>query len=81
MAQQNNPKLTITLTGLQPVTIIEDDWPLIACAEDTRHLTVRQHQDGRAIVYGYYCHDTASQHAVRKDCRHVLVERAPEGDW
>jgi len=69
MSQQENPYLTITLTGAQPVKIKKDDWPVIASAEDknfdnqyefqanrkaTWKLTVRQHADGRTIVYATY---------------------------
>lgn len=62
MASEN---LTITLTNRAPVSIVKADWPVIASAKayDSEHesqanrtwrLTVRQHEDGRAIVYGVY---------------------------
>lgn len=58
-------KLTIRLTDRPPVTIVRDDWPTIASAKDwdnryesqanrTWHLKVRQHIDGRSIVYGWH---------------------------
>ena len=74
---------TITLTGRRPVTINEDDWPVIAKAEgddyqgndyarhnqastqgelDEYSLRVRQHADGRAIVYGTYTEGWHSSH-------------------
>jgi hypothetical protein len=68
--------LTITLTGREPVKIRLDDWPIIAEADaydydnqyefqanrKSKHtLKVRQHEDGRAIVYGFMDYDTKFQ--------------------
>jgi hypothetical protein len=69
-------KLTITLTGRRPVTIVKADWPVIASATespgsfvngtprpdyevDTHKLIVRQHADGRCIVYAILSGATA----------------------
>lgn len=64
---------TITLTNRPPVTINEDAWPVIAKATDKEHdgqvecqanrtsewsVRVRQHDDGRTIVYATYSYDT-----------------------
>lgn len=69
-------KRTITLTDHPPIRITEDDWPVIAHGQyrdwDNQyefqanrtwscHVRVRQHQDGRMIVYGIYDYDTALQ--------------------
>lgn len=56
---------TITLTDRPPVTIREDQWPVIATAKwwdntyecqanRTASVRVREHEDGRRIVYGVY---------------------------
>lgn len=60
---------TITLTGRPPVAIAEGDWPLVANARDCQRDTeqycdansvsrwfigVRQHRDGRTLVYATY---------------------------
>jgi hypothetical protein len=65
---------TITLTDRPPVTIYEDDWPSIAWAEDSWHdgeievqanrrtrrwLKVRQHADGRILVYGGFDYESS----------------------
>jgi hypothetical protein len=71
------PYLTITLTGRPPVKIKKDDWPVIADAtdnddhgtqignqanrEDDWRVKVRQHADGRAIVYAIYDYSTLFQ--------------------
>jgi hypothetical protein len=68
---------TITLTNRPPVRIDEDQWPVIAdgtwtdhdgqveCQANRRwkmHIRVRQHTDGRAVVYSVYEYDTQFQH-------------------
>lgn len=77
MTDNTEPKTrTITLTGRAPVKIREDEWPQIAHGSYRDHdnqyefqanrtwkcdIRVRQHPDGRAIVYGVYDYDTAFQ--------------------
>lgn len=68
---------TITLTGRPPVRIDEAAWPVIAHGSWSDHdgkvesqanrtwqldIRVRQHADGRAIVYGVYQYGTHWQH-------------------
>lgn len=71
MADDRGPEtLTITLTGRAPVKIRKAEWPIVATAYDqdnpgndptrTSRLTIRQHADGRAIVYAVFA--TAFEH-------------------
>lgn len=68
---------TVTLTDRPPVKIREDEWPSIAMGEAddddstqpgnppnrewSRTIRVRQHADGRALVYGIYDYSTCWQ--------------------
>ena len=67
---------TITLTGRPPVKIVEEQWPVLAEAsyhdyegeydfQSFRHwrgsIVLRQHADGRAIVYAVCTYQTACQ--------------------
>ncbi len=69
---------TITLTGRPPVTIDEENWPVIAEAQDDWWdgkvecqsnrwsdwtIRVRQHADGRSIIYATYSYRTNWQNA------------------
>lgn len=56
-------KTTITMTDRAPITITKEDWPVIADAEwhtgehkiqanEEAYMRVREHADGRRIVYG-----------------------------
>ena len=70
MSDQSTKTRTITLTDRAPVKIVESDWPVIASAKDhdgqvecqaneSWSIRVRQHADGRALVYAVY--DTSWQ--------------------
>lgn len=92
-------KLTITLTNRPPVKITEEQWPLLAAGSWSDHdgqvecqanrrwkawIKVRQHEDGRTIVYGLYDYDTAFQgepNANYRDGQMVTpsAEDYPEG--
>ena len=77
-APQDNPYLTITLTDRPPVKIKKEDWPIVAEASDKAWdnqyefqanciskwaLRVREHGDGRAIVYAIYSYDSHYRNA------------------
>jgi hypothetical protein len=59
-------KLTIAMSERRPVEIDTDEWPVIARsdwfngqhdfqANYVRYIVVREHADGRRIVYGSHC--------------------------
>ncbi len=79
-----NPKLTITLTGRPPVKITKEEWPVIASADEKEYdnqyefqanrtatwkLIVRQHNDGRTIVYAIHSYSSQFQGESGRDLR------------
>ncbi len=79
-----NPKLTITLTGRPPVSIVKEAWPIVASGEDKEwdnqyefqanrtakwKLIVRQHGDGRTIVYAIHTYGSQYQGESARDIR------------
>lgn len=74
MSNSHDKTRTVTLTDRPPVQIREADWPTVAVGRYDDHdgkvrvqadrtwraaMRVRQHADGRALVYGVYDYDTA----------------------
>lgn len=93
MTSTERKQRTITLTGRPPVAIDEDDWPVIAgsgwddCDSEYEFqanrradvtLRVRQHEDGRTIVYGTYRYRTNFQN--EDDVRAAAGYRLQDGD-
>ena len=81
--------LTVTLTNHPPIRIQKDEWPILAEAywydestekesKECKRLIVRQHNDGRAIVYGIY---TTTLQGERNRRRGVLVFPGSELVW
>ena len=79
---------TITLTGRPPVRIDEEDWPVLASATDSTHdgqveceanvrtswgIRVRQHEDGRHLVYAAYSFSTQYQHGRDYEARRGVL--------
>lgn len=88
MTATTSKALTITLTGRAPIKIRVDEWPEIASATERRHdgeiesqanriskaaIRVREHADGRTIVYGSYSYDTSWQHESSREIRGGLL--------
>lgn len=80
---------TVTLTGRPPVRIREDAWPIVGRGDWDHHdgvvecqanrtwearIRVRQHADGRALVYGVYEYSTDWRHEpnIRAACGTLL---------
>ena len=76
MTDTETKKRTITLTDRAPVNILESDWPVIAAGSfehyDNQYrfqanrttdidVHVRQHADGRALVYAVFKYTSAYQ--------------------
>lgn len=94
MTDNTTKQRTITLTDRPPVRIREDQWPVIATGSysdwDNQYefqanrkwnidIKVRQHQDGRVIVYSVYDYDT--RFATEKSEAHrVGALLAPDDD-
>jgi hypothetical protein len=64
MTTTEKKKLKITMSDRAPITIVEDDWGLVASADwftgeikvqanEVAVIKVREHRDGRRIVYGF----------------------------
>ena len=67
-------KIKITMSERRPLSIVEDEWPLIASADwhngqvecqanTIRRIKVREHADGRRLVYGFARAGNGGQHA------------------
>jgi hypothetical protein len=81
---------TIILTDRAPVKIRDDQWPLIASAKThdggqhehqanrTWSIRVRQHEDGRAIVYAIYGSNWQNEHGRRAGALLTADESIPD---
>ena len=81
-------KATIVLTNRPPIRISRDKWPIIASAEMEDYdgefrfqsfrttdwaIRVRQHSDGRTIIYAIYDHVTAWQNERCRTVKHGIL--------
>ena len=67
-------KIKITMSERRPLTVSKQEWPIVARADwhdgqvecqanNERHIRVREHRDGRRLVYGYQCAGNGGQYA------------------
>ena len=74
---QEKETLTVTMTGRPPVRVVKEDWPVIASARDWSgghefqavdqwRITVRQHADGRTLLYGVHTSAYANVPTIRR---------------
>jgi hypothetical protein len=82
-------RITVTMSELRPLSIIESDWPVIASAEwfngehecqanTIRRIRVREHADGRRLVYGFTRAGNGGQHAgARNPSGGFLIDPCP----
>ena len=107
MSTEEKKTLTITLTSKRPVKIVVEDWPVRASSSFSEHdgkvecqanrktsawLKVRQHIDGRTLVYGGYDYDSNWQNEASRAFRdgemltpteeeYPLEMRTKDHDW
>ena len=85
-------KIKITMSERRPLSIVEDEWPLIASADwhngqvecqanTIRRIKVREHADGRRLVYGFDRAGNGGQHAgTRNPAGGFLVAAGDEDE-
>ena len=107
METVQNKKRTITLTNSRPVRISDSDWPILASSDWTEHdgqvqcqanrqtwawINVRQHVDGRTLVYSGYDYSTHFCNESDKTYRggvmvtptedeYPIASRTADNDW
>ena len=85
-------KIKITMSERRPLTVSKQEWPIVARADwhdgqvecqanNERHIRVREHRDGRRLVYGYQCAGYGGQSAgTRNPGGGFLVSPVPGPD-